>query len=76
MTSGLVVNWLGKVPMSIVGVVWLEWGAYGAWLGIATEMALIATIGLLRIQGSAWLGHAEPTEDADAPAAARAAAAA
>ncbi|MEZ4317415.1 MAG: MATE family efflux transporter [Myxococcota bacterium] len=56
MVWGLIVNWLGKVPMSLFGVLWLGWGAYGAWLGIATEVVLIAVVGVIRIRGGTWLG--------------------
>jgi len=66
MTWGLAITWLAKVPMSAFGVLWLGWGAYGAWLGIAVEVVLLASIGIHRVRGSRWLGEVEPPIDAAA----------
>ena len=59
MVFNLLVNWLGKVPVSVLGVLVLEWGAYGAWLGIAAEVLLIALIGVARVRGTSWLTHGD-----------------
>ncbi|MCB9677195.1 MAG: MATE family efflux transporter [Alphaproteobacteria bacterium] len=70
MGLGLLVTWFGKVPVSMLGVLALGWGAYGAWLGIVVDVMLVSAIALLRIQGSGWLGHAqEDAVPATAPAA-------
>ncbi len=65
MVWNLTVNWLAKVPVCAFGVLVLDWGAYGAWLGIAAEVLLIAVIGVARIHGSSWLTHGDAEGEAD-----------
>jgi MATE family multidrug resistance protein len=63
MVCNLAVNWVAKVPVCAFGVLVLEWGAFGAWLGIAAEVVLIAFVGVLRIRGSAWLAHGDAVDE-------------
>lgn len=60
MVTSLMASWFVKVPVSVACVLWAGLGAYGAWVGIAVEIIVLAMASLARIRGTAWLAHAEP----------------
>ncbi|MFT7519806.1 MAG: MATE family multidrug resistance protein, partial [Kiritimatiellia bacterium] len=48
-------SWFVQVPVSLVLVVLLGWGAVGAWLGLTAEIFVLAAITLVRIRSNSWL---------------------
>lgn len=58
MGVGLAVGWLVKLPVSAMGVA-LGYGVWGAWFGVAAEIAAMGLVGLWRVRGDAWLGASE-----------------
>lgn len=47
-------SWLVLVPLAYLFGVVFEWGAYGAWLGLTIEIALISVVLVLRWRSEAW----------------------
>lgn len=46
--------WLVKLPVA-GALVWLGWGAVGAWTGLAAEIVCLSFVLGLRIRGAGWL---------------------
>jgi len=55
--------WFGNLPLAYTLAVVVGWGAVGAWLGLMTEIGLIALLMLWRLEGRTWLSHGVPRID-------------
>jgi Na+-driven multidrug efflux pump len=70
--------WLANLPLAWTLAMVVGWGAVGAWIGLTSEILVIALLMLWRIQGSRWLeqGMEHVDEAANDPSADEAVAAA
>ena len=48
-------SWFIQVPLTLLLVGWLEWGAVGAWWALTIEITLMAAASQLRIRSRGWL---------------------
>jgi MATE family multidrug resistance protein len=48
-------SWLVQVPMSLVLVLGLGWGAYGGWVSLTFEILLVAALTFARVRTRGWL---------------------
>lgn len=60
MIVGLALAWGVKVPLGALAVFGLGLGVFGAWLGVAAELVLLAMVAIVRVRGRAWLQHGAP----------------
>lgn len=51
-------SWLVLVPLTYAFGVYLEWGAFGAWLALTVEIMVIAVVLTVRFRTGGWKKHA------------------